>query len=184
MIEKTSVAFLAACLVAVLTASPAAGQAGVPGPIIVVETTKGTFAFETYPREAPKTVAHVVGLVRRGFYDGQRVHRAVPGFLVQWGDPRSRDAEREGEWGRGPEASSGKPIGASEISKKHLHVAGAVGMAHPGSPAAADSQLYVTLAKRADLDGYYTVVGRVISGMDVPATIERGDVITRMYVRE
>jgi cyclophilin family peptidyl-prolyl cis-trans isomerase len=57
-------------------------------------------------------------------------------------------------------------------------------MAHPGSPAAADSQLYVTLAKRADLDGYYVVFGRVISGTDVPATIERGDVITRMYVRE
>jgi cyclophilin family peptidyl-prolyl cis-trans isomerase len=184
MIKKTPFAFLAAYLVAVLTASPAASQAGVPGPIIVVETTKGTFAFETYPREAPKTVAHVVALVRRGFYDGQRVHRAVNGFLVQWGDPRSRDAGREGEWGRGPEASSGKPIGASEISKKHLNVAGAVGMAHPGSPAAADSQLYVTLAKRADLDGYYTVFGRVISGADVPATIERGDVITRMYVRE
>jgi len=161
-----------------------AAQANVAGPVIVVETSKGTFAFETYPREAPKTVAHVVALVRRGFYDGQRVHRAVPGFLVQWGDPRSRDAGREGEWGRGPDASSGKPIGAAEISKKHLNVAGAVGMAHPGSPAAADSQLYVTLAKRADLDGYYTVIGRVISGADVPATIERGDVITRMYVRE
>jgi cyclophilin family peptidyl-prolyl cis-trans isomerase len=184
MIKETPFAFLAACLVAVLTASQAAGQAGVPGPIIVVETTKGTFAFETYPREAPKTVAHVVALVRRGFYDGQRVHRAIPGFLVQWGDPRSRDVGKEGEWGRGPEASSGQPIGAAEISKKHLHVAGAVAMAHPGIPGAADSQIYVTLAKRADLDGYYTVFGRVIAGADVPATLDRGDVITRMYVRE
>jgi cyclophilin family peptidyl-prolyl cis-trans isomerase len=161
-----------------------AAQANVAGPVIVVETSKGTFAFETYPREAPKTVAHVVALVRRGFYDGQRVHRAIPGFLVQWGDPRSRDAGKEAEWGRGPEASSGKPIGASEISKKRLHLAGAVGMAHPGNPAAADSQMYVTLAKRADLDGYYTVFGRVIAGADVPATMERGDVITRMYVKE
>jgi peptidyl-prolyl cis-trans isomerase B (cyclophilin B) len=159
-------------------------QATATGPVIVVETTRGTFAFETYPREAPKTVAHVVALVRAGFYDGQRVHRAIPGFLVQWGDPRSRDAGKEGDWGRGTEASSGKPIGAAEISKKHLNVAGAVGMAHPGSPAAADSQLYVTLAKRADLDGFYTVFGNVIAGADVPATIERGDVITRMYVRE
>ena len=56
------------------------------GPIIVVETTKGTFEFETYPADAPKTVAHVVELVKRGFYDGQRVHRALPGFLVQWGE--------------------------------------------------------------------------------------------------
>ena len=175
---------LAAACLAVLTTAPAASQAGAPGPIIVVETTRGMFAFETYPREAPKTVAHIVALVRRGFYDGQRVHRAIPGFLVQWGDPRSRDVGREEDWGRGPEASSGKPIGAGEVSKKHLNVAGAVGMAHPGIPAAADSQMYVTLARRADLDGYYTVFGRVIAGADVPATLDRGEVITRMYVRE
>jgi peptidylprolyl isomerase len=154
------------------------------GPVVVVETTKGAFSFETYPKEAPKTVAHVLALVRRGFYDGQRIHRAVPGFLVQWGDPRSRDLEKESDWGLGSEASSGEPIGAAEISKKRVHLAGAVGMAHPGSPAAADSQMYVTLAKRTDLDGYYTVFGRVISGAEVPATLERGDVITRMYVRE
>jgi cyclophilin family peptidyl-prolyl cis-trans isomerase len=180
------VSLVAAILLAVPAASPAAGQADATatGPVIVVETTRGTFAFETYPRDAPKTVAHVVALVRRGFYDGQRVHRAVPGFLVQWGDPRSRDAGREADWGRGSEASSGQPIGAAEISRKRLNVAGAVGMAHPGSPAAADSQIYVTLAKRTDLDGHYAVFGRVISGTDVPAKIEHGDVITRMYVRE
>ena len=184
---------MAVSLAAVHAVSLAAGQAGatllprasgLAGPVIVVETTKGTFAFETYPKEAPKTVAHVVALVRRGFYDGQRIHRAIPGFLVQWGDPRSRDVEKEGDWGRGPEASSGRPIGAAEISKKRLHLAGTVAMAHPGNPAAADSQMYVTLAKRTDLDGYYTVFGRVITGAEVPATIERGDVITRMYVRE
>ena len=164
-------------------AMPAAQVTG-DGPVIVVETSKGTFAFETYPREAPKTVAHVVALVRRGFYDGQRVHRAIPGFLAQWGDPRSRDPEKEADWGRGSEASSGEPIGAAEISKKRLHVTGAVAMAHPGRPAAADSQMYVTLAARPDLDGYYTVFGQVIDGTDVPARMERGDVITRMYVRE
>ena len=159
-------------------------QSNAAGPVIVVETTKGTFAFEMYPREAPKTVAHVVALVRRGFYDGQRVHRAIPGFLVQWGDPQSRDLGKEADWGRGPEASSGQPIAVAEISKKRTHTAGAVAMAHPGNPAAADSQMYVTLAKRSDLDGYYTVFGRVIAGADVPEKMQRGDVITRMYVRE
>src|SRR3954466_11373097 len=64
-------------------------------PVIVVETTRGAFAFETYPNEAPKTVAHVVQLVRDSFYDGQRFHRALPTFIVQWGDPRSRDASKE-----------------------------------------------------------------------------------------
>ena len=161
-----------------------AGQAKPPSPVIVVETTRGTFEFETYPGEAPKTVAHVVALVKGGFYDGQRVHRALPGFLIQWGDPRSRELARDAEWGRGAEASSGQPIGAAEITKKRIHLAGAVGVAHPGDPAAADSQIYVTLAKRPDLDGLYAVFGRVTAGGDVPGRIQRGDVITRMYVKE
>jgi peptidyl-prolyl cis-trans isomerase B (cyclophilin B) len=161
----------------------AAGQSTSKAPIVVVETSKGTFAFETYPSDAPKTVAHIVELVGRGFYDGQRVHRAVPGFVVQWGDPRSRDPAEEADWGLGPAASSGHPIGVAEISKKRTHVAGAVAVAHPGLPAQADSQIYVTLADRPDLNGKYAVFGRVIEGGDVPARLERGDVITRMYVR-
>ena len=153
-------------------------------PVIVVETSKGTFEFETYPADAPKTVAHVVALVKRGFYDGQRVHRALPGFLVQWGDPRSRDTAREDDWGRGPEASSGTAIGVAEISRKHLHGRGAVAMAHPGVPGEADSQMYVTLANRPDLNGKYTVFGQVIAGGEVPARLERGDVIRKMSVKE
>ena len=86
--------------------------------------------------------------------------------------------------GTGSGASSGEPIGFAEISKKRLHAAGAVGIAHPGRPAAADSQMYVTLEARSDLDGYYTVFGQVIDGADVPARMQRGDVIVRMYVRE
>jgi peptidylprolyl isomerase len=153
-------------------------------PVIVVETTKGTFAFETYPADAPVTVAHIVDLVKRGFYDGQRVHRAMPGFVVQWGDPRSRDLAREADWGRGAEASSGTPIGVAEMPKTRRHTAGAVAMAHMGNPATADSQIFVTLADRPDLNGKYTVFGRVITGADVPARLDRGDVITRMYLRE
>jgi cyclophilin family peptidyl-prolyl cis-trans isomerase len=154
------------------------------GPVIVVETSKGTFAFETYPTEAPKTVAHIVDLVKRGFYDGQRIHRAVPGFVVQWGDPRSRDLSQQALWGRGPDASSGAPIGVPEITKKRTHTAGAVAVAHPGLPAQADSQIYVTLANRPDLDGKYTVFGHVVEGEEVPARLERGDTIVRMHVRE
>ena len=153
-------------------------------PVIVVDTSKGTFEFETYPADAPKTVAHVVALVKRGFYDGQRVHRALPGFLVQWGDPRSRDTAREDDWGRGPDASSGTAIGVPEISRKHLHRRGAVAMAHPGVPGEADSQMYVTLADRPDLNGKYTVFAQVIAGDEVPARLERGDVIRKMFVKE
>jgi cyclophilin family peptidyl-prolyl cis-trans isomerase len=57
-------------------------------------------------------------------------------------------------------------------------------MAHPGLPRDADSLMFVTLARRSDLDGYYTVFGRVIAGGDVPSAIQRGDVIIRMYVKE
>lgn len=177
--NRRAAAVIALCL---LAGAPLA-NAQDAAPVIVVETSKGTFAFETYPVDAPKTVAHVVDLVRREFYDGQRIHRAVPGFVVQWGDPRSRDLSRQAEWGRGPGASSGTPVGAAEITKKRTHTAGAVALAHPGLPLQGDSQLYITLADRPDLNGKYTVFGHVIEGADVPARLERGDVITRMFVR-
>jgi cyclophilin family peptidyl-prolyl cis-trans isomerase len=154
------------------------------GPLIVVETTKGTFAFETFPADAPKTVAHIVALVGRGFYDGQRVHRAQPGFVVQFGDPQTTDMAKREVWGRGDSASSGTPIGVAEITRKRLHQAGAVGVAHMGDPARADSQIYITLARRPDLDGQYAVFGLVVEGQDVPARLQVGDEIRRVSVRE
>ena len=154
-----------------------------PISVIVVETSKGTFAFETFPNEAPKTVAHIVALAQRGFYDGQRVHRALPGFLVQFGDPQTRDLSQRDRWGRGAAASSGTPIGVAEITKKRLHQQGAVGIAHMGNPAKADSQIYITLAPRPDLDGQYAVFGHVIEGAEVPGTLQVGDEIRRVYVR-
>src|SRR5450830_1826090 len=160
-------------VVVLLLSTVATAQKGT-GPIIVVETTKGTFEVETFQNDAPATVAHVIALVKRGFYDGQRIHRALPGFLVQWGDPRSRDLTQESEWGRGPNAGSGTPIGVVEMSRKRLPVEGAVAMAHPGNPARADSQIFVALADRPDLNNKYAVFGHVASGNDVPARLERG----------
>jgi len=178
-------AVLAAVFVcAFQTGMSVAAQNSGPGPVIVVETSRGTFSFETYPDDAPKTVAHVVALVRRGFYDGQRVHRAVPGFVIQWGDPQSQDVSKEADWGRGVAAASGQPIGVAEITSKRTHTRGAVAMAHAGDPRLADSQVYVTLANRPDLNGRYAVFGHVISGADVPETIQKGDVINKMYVKE
>jgi cyclophilin family peptidyl-prolyl cis-trans isomerase len=159
-------------------------QQAATGPIVVVETTKGTFEFETYPREAPKTVAHIVKLVKEGFYNRQRFHRALPGFLIQWGDPQSRDLTKQRDWGRGDLASSGTPIGVAEITKKRRHTRYAVGVAHAGNPALADSQIYVTLADRPDLNGRYAVFGHLVSGQDVADRIERGDLIKKMSVKE
>ncbi len=182
MKPKAICVFCALCGWLVVCAGPLWAQ-GV-APVIVVETAKGTFELETYPSEAPKTVAHVVDLVKRGFYDGQRIHRAIPGFVVQWGDPRSRDVAQESEWGRGSGAASGTPIGASELSRKRTHTRGAVAMAHPGNPALADSQMYVTLADRPELNRSYVVFGHLVAGDEVPARLERGDLITKMYVKE
>lgn len=153
-------------------------------PLVVVETERGTFAFQTFPSEAPQTVAHVTGLVRARFFDGLRVHRAVPGFVVQFGDPQTRDLSTSDRWGRGLDASSGSAVGIPEINKKRRHLTGAVGIAHMGDPAKADSQIYVTLSARPDLDGQYAVFGQVVEGEDVPARLRVGDLITRAYVRE
>ncbi len=161
-------------------AAPAATSPGA-GPVIVVETVKGTFEFETYPNEAPKTVARIVELVNKRFYNGLRVHRVVPNFVMQLGDPATRDMTRQTDWGRG---GSGTPIGAAEITKSRTHVRGAVAMAHAGDATKADSQWYVTLSPQAALDGKYTVFGKVISGMDVVVKLQVTDRIIRVTVRE
>ena len=153
-------------------------------PLIVVETSKGTFAFDTYPREAPVSVAHIAKLARDGFYNGQRVHRAVPGFVAQFGDPQTRDLDKRSVWGRGAEASSGSPVGVAEVTLKRKNLALAVGLAHAGEPAQADSQLYIMLEARPELDGQYAVIGQVVEGEDVPARLQVGDEIKRVYVRD
>lgn len=171
-------------VVLVLGVMAGAGQETSPGagPVIVLETVRGTIEIETYPEEAPKTVARIVELVTKGFYNGQRFHRAEPNFVIQIGDPTSRDASKEAWWGR---AGSGKPIGASEITKKRRNLRGAVGMAYAGSDAkGADSQFYVLLKLHPELDARYTVFGRVIKGMDVADTIRRGDVLRKAYLKE
>ena len=150
------------------------------GAVIVVETEKGIFEFETYPNEAPKTVAHIIGLVNKRFYNGQRVHRMVPGFVVQMGDQQTRDMTREEMWGR----AEGPPIGVAEFSKLRTHVRGAVAMAHRGDAAKADTQFYITLAPAHRLDGDYVVFGKVISGMDVVSKLQYADRIVRVTVRE
>jgi cyclophilin family peptidyl-prolyl cis-trans isomerase len=170
----------AAAQTAPAPSAPAATSPGA-GPVIVVETVKGTFEFETYPNEAQKTVARIVELVNKRFYNGLRVHRVVPNFVMQLGDPATRDMTRQTDWGRG---GSGTPIGAAEITKSRTHVRGAVAMAHAGDATKADSQWYVTLSPQAALDGKYTVFGKVISGMDVVVKLQVTDRIVRVTVRE
>lgn len=151
------------------------------GPILVMETVKGTIEIETYPNEAPKSVAHVVGLAKKRFYNGLRVHRVEPGFVVQLGDPGTRDMTKQADWGR---YGSGRSVGVAEISKTRTHVRGAVALAHSGNASQADSQFYICLDAAHRLDGDFTVFGKVISGMDVANKLEYADRIIRVTVRE
>ena len=159
--------------------APSAGA----GPILVMETSRGVIEFETYPEDAPKTVEHMLALVKRRFFNGQRIHRADPKFVIQMGDPQTRDYTKRDLWGRGSAATSGKPIGVAEISKRRMHGRGAVGMAHAGDPTQADSQFYITRRAAPELNGKYVVWGQVISGMDVVDKAEIGDVIKRISVK-
>lgn len=151
------------------------------GPVVVLETVKGTIEIETYPEEAPKTVGRILELVQKNFYNGLRFHRAEPNFVIQVGDPVSRDMSRQTWWGR---QGSGKPIGVAEITKKRRHGVGAVSLAHGGTPAAGDSQFFITRRAAPELDGKYTVFGKVLKGMDVVAKIQRGDILKRAYRKE
>jgi peptidyl-prolyl cis-trans isomerase B (cyclophilin B) len=179
-----SFVFFASAAFAQTPAKPAPAPAKTSpgaGPVVVVETEKGTFEFETYPNEAPKTVAHIIGLINKRFYNAQRFHRVIPGFVVQWGEPLTRDMTKEKLWGGG---GSGKPVGAGEYSKLRTHVRGAVGLAHPGNAAEGDSQIYVTTSNQPSLNGKFTVFGKVISGMEVVDKIRQPDRIVRVTVRE
>jgi peptidyl-prolyl cis-trans isomerase B (cyclophilin B) len=149
-------------------------------PVLVFETEKGTFEIETYPQHAPKTVAHIVGLVEKKFYTGLRVHRVVRNFVVQLGDPQTRDMSKQAAWGTG---GSGKPIGVAEFGKGLKHAIGIVSMAHAGDPAKADSQFFIVIGPASHLDGKHQIWGRVTTGMDVVNKLAVPDRIIRASVK-
>ena len=148
-------------------------------PVIVFETAKGTIEMQLFQAEAPKSVAHILDLMKRSFYRGQRFHRVL-GSLIQVGDPNSRNMSRQDSWGT---ANSGRPIGVFELSKKRLHVRGAVALAHSGDPARADSQIYIMKAASPSLDGKHAVIGRVVAGMAVVDKIAVADMIKDAKVK-
>ena len=149
------------------------------GPLVTVTTARGSFTFETYPEEAPKSVAHILELVKRNFYNGQRISRVAPGFVVQFGDPLSRDMSKKDLWNTG---GSFKIVGELEASPKRTHVIGAVALAHDGDARRSDSIMYITMREAHELDGKYNVIGKIISGMPIVRASQIGDVIKRVAV--
>jgi cyclophilin family peptidyl-prolyl cis-trans isomerase len=175
---------LAAVLaVLVLTAPAVTGQQAKPAasanPVLVFDTGRGSFEIELIQADAPRSVAHILALMKRNFYRGQRFHR-VSASLAQWGDPQSRDMSRRDYWGNG---NSGSPIGVFESSKKHSHVRGAVGLAHGGNPLGADSQLYIMKTPSPNLDSQHAVIGRVTAGMAAVDKIAVEDMIKNARVK-
>jgi cyclophilin family peptidyl-prolyl cis-trans isomerase len=147
-------------------------------PTILIETAKGSIEIELFRADAPKSVEHILGLVRRGFYRGLRFHR-VTASLAQVGDPLSRDMSKDAYWGTG---GSGDPIGVAEISARS-HLRGTVALAHSGDPKLADSQFYIMKTVSPSLDGKYAVIGRVTQGMDVVDRLARADVVRNASVK-
>jgi peptidylprolyl isomerase len=168
MLARAWKSFLAAAAMAVLAAAPSGAQDNTPVPptdpenTVYLDVLYGRIVIELRPDLAPKTVARFKELVRQKFYDGLTFHRVIPGFMAQGGDPKG-----DGQGG------SGVNIPA-EFSKEK-HVRGTVSMARRAdNPNSADSQFFIVVRESADLDGKYTIFGRVVHGMDYVDRIKKG----------
>ena len=130
--------------------------------VAVIKTAAGEMVLEFWPDVAPKTVENFITLAKKGFYDGTAFHRIVKGFMIQGGDPKSKDAALEADWGTG---DPGYKIKAEFNDRKH--VTGVISMARSANPDSAGSQFFICLGEASFLDGKYTAFGKLIKGEDV-----------------
>ena len=129
--------------------------------VAVLETAKGTIVLEFFPEVGPKHVENFKKLAREKFYDGTTFHRVIPKFMIQGGDPNTKDDDPTNDGRGGP----GYTIKAEFNSKPHVR--GTLSMARSSDPDSAGSQFFICVARTPWLDGKYTVFGRAIEGMDV-----------------
>jgi cyclophilin family peptidyl-prolyl cis-trans isomerase len=127
-----------------------------------IKTEFGEITVEFYSDDAPKTVENFKKLAKIGFYDGLIFHRIVPGFVIQGGDPHTKDTANKVKWGTGDPGWNIK----AEFNK-NTHSRGILSMARSQDPDSAGSQFFIILKDSKFLDGKYTVFGKVISGMDI-----------------
>jgi peptidyl-prolyl cis-trans isomerase B (cyclophilin B) len=111
---------------------------------------------------APKTVANFIKLAKSGFYDGTAFHRIIKGFMIQGGDPLTKDPSKEARWGTG---SADERIKAE--FNDHHHVLGVISMARAQDPDSASCQFFICLGPTPQLDGKYTAFGKLLKGEDV-----------------
>jgi peptidyl-prolyl cis-trans isomerase B (cyclophilin B) len=142
-----------------------------------ITTSRGVITAELFDTETPDTVANFEKLANSDFYDGTRFHRVIANFMIQGGDPLSKDPSN-------PRAGTGGPgytITCETHKNTHKHVAGTLSMAHAGKDTGG-SQFFICHAPQAHLDGKHTVFGQVSAGMDVVNAIRQGDMITSIRV--
>lgn len=127
----------------------------------VIETKFGSITLKFFPEVAPNHVNNFIELAKKGFYDGTTFHRVIPGFMIQGGDPNSKDVNKATHGTGGP----GYSVNAEFNDKPHKR--GTLSMARSASPNSAGSQFFICVADSPFLDRQYTVFGQVVSGMDV-----------------
>jgi cyclophilin family peptidyl-prolyl cis-trans isomerase len=127
-----------------------------------ITTTHGKVRIELFSEVAPKTVANFLKLANSGFYDHLLFHRIVPGFVIQGGDPHTRDPRKRELWGTG---GPGWNLDAEFSDLKHSR--GTISMARSHDPNSAGSQFFIVLKDSYFLDGQYTIFGKVVEGMDI-----------------
>lgn len=152
---------------------------------------KGDIVFEVYPKAAPKTVEHFVGLAESGYYNQIKFHRVVKDFVIQAGDPDTKDVSSEELAGISEQqkvamgigsGGSGAPIPFEENSLTHVRGTVAMALNSPRS-ATGDSQFFINLKDNVGLNGDYCVFGNVIRGMEVVDKVAQGDAIASMKVQ-
>src|SRR5436190_22553504 len=141
--------------------------------VTVIKTSEGEMIAEFWPEVAPNTVENFKKLARSGFYDGTAFHRIVKGFMIQGGDPLTKDPAKESRYGTG---DSGYKIKAEFNDRSHER--GVLSMARSNDPDSAGSQFFICLANVSRLDHQYTTFGKLIKGDDVLGKI--GDVEVTM----
>jgi len=130
--------------------------------VAVIKTNEGEMVVQFWTDAAPNTIENFKKLARQGFYDGTIFHRIVKGFMIQGGDPNSKDPAKESDYGAG---GPGYKIKAE--FNNHSHDRGVISMARGPDPDSAGSQFFICLAPVRRLDGQYTTFGKLIKGADV-----------------
>jgi peptidyl-prolyl cis-trans isomerase B (cyclophilin B) len=130
--------------------------------VALIKTTEGDMVVEFWADAAPKTIENFKTLARKGFYDGTCFHRVIKGFMIQGGDPLTKDPSKEAMWGTG---GPGYQIKAE--FNDHSHKRGVISMARSNDPDSAGSQFFICHGDPTFLDHQYTTFGKLIKGDDV-----------------